>query len=192
MNNMNNITLEELNENLTKREIIFTDGAYGSHTVLDGIYEWGFTIIHYTDVTDPQISFYDTEYRFITSIVLDEHVNYKVINGKLDVNIEWIPGEGVHHYTYDLYKGAPIHKEHVTALLYKVENHISSRVLFANIRNEKKVYYIKDEVSLADITDTAKTVEEYLADGYTLILEDFYEDNINYFNDCLVLNPIFE
>ena len=76
--------------------------------------------------------------------------------------------------------------------MYKVENHISSRVLFANIRDEKKVYYIKDEASLKDITDTAKTVEEYLADGYTLILEDFYEDNINYFNDCLVLNPIFE
>jgi len=192
---MNNISLKELNENLTKRDIVFTERAYGAHAVLDGIYDWGFTVIHYNDVMDPEIFFYDTEYRFITSILVDEHVNYRVLNGQLDVKVEWIPGNGVHHYTYDLYKGAPIHKEHVTALLYKVDKDSDesacSRILFANVSNKKKVYYMKDdECYVQDITDTTKTVEEYLADGYALILEDFYEDNINHFNNSIVINPV--
>lgn len=189
---MENVSLKELNENIVRKGIIFVDGAHGSHAVLDGIYGWGFTVIHYSDVMDPSIYFYDTNYQFITSIYLDENVSYRVVNGKLDVKIQWLPGQKEHHYIYDLYKGAPIHRENVTALLYKDDLDLGSsmRVLFADVNNKQKVYYIIDGDGVQDITNTAKTVEWYLADGYNLITEEHYEDNINHFNDCLVMNPV--
>lgn len=189
---MNNMSIKELNANLVRRGIIFVDGAHGSHTVLDGIYGWGFTVIHYSDVMDPSIYFYDSNYQFITSIYLDENVSYRVVNGKLDAKIQWLPGQKEHHYVYDLYKGAPIHNENVTALLYKDDLDLGSsmRVLFANVNNKQKVYYIIDGDGVQDITNIAKTVEWYLTNGYALITEEHYEDNINHFNDCLVMNPV--
>lgn len=178
-------TFEELNKELINRGLVYDSpdipDMYEQCAKLEGIYEWGFTIITYCNVVDPVITFYDWEYQSILSLDHDDHTHYTLQNGRLYVEEHMYFSDVVNKYSVNLKVGAPVHDKDVVAIGYMPNLGYSDDKRFY-ILKDGRTFFKEDGSSLCKV-DT--TLTEFITQGYELIDIEHYGNNINILNDML-------
>lgn len=172
---------ETLKQELINKGIIYDCvGEYEESQSLYSVYSWGYIIAYDCIVLPTRHDLYDNTHTLICSLDTDDDeyiINNGILNCKRKLFSE--PQE----FSYNLNEGAPIHYEDVAAILLKTEGIIDTRVIIL----KDNMAFIKEDGEPLLITDTTFYNTDYLIrQGYKVLSEDCYKNNIEIFNDLLV------
>lgn len=170
-----------LEQELINRGIVYDDmdnNEYDASAKLEGIYEWGFTVINYCCVINPVIVFYDWSFQSILSLDIDEYTSYNLSNSRLVVTDKCMFTDIVKTYAVDLSKGAPVHVGDIVAIGHHEEDDMRFYALA-----DGRMFFKQDCCSLrlvdADVID-------FLDEGFKLLNSDDYQVNVNILNNLIL------
>lgn len=181
---MNTNYYETLNQELINRGIVYDSEPLDEHeqfAELEGIYNWGFTVITHCNVVSPVITFYDWTYQSILSLDVDEHLNYSLMDGVLKVEQSYLFCNDIDKYTVRLKDGAPVHVDDIACIGYEpADDYFSDKRFYA--LNNGKIYY-KENGKKLRITEL--DVLDFLNAGFKLVDAENYGSNIDILNDMI-------
>jgi hypothetical protein len=156
---------------------------YNSVQALHSIHSWGFIIAFDCDVLPTMYNFYDKTCTLIYTIDSDD-IAYTIDDGFLNCEEKYLFKKTNYSFSYDLNQGAPIHKEDVVALLKRYDD----RILYfdAVLFTKNNIYCFEEGKGFKDLSDTDVDVIDFLNEGYEMIPEEGYPNNIEMFNNLIV------
>ena len=182
---MKNLNYAQLNMELINKGIIYDapdcpDG-YNQCCCLEGVYDWGFTVVTYCDVLDPIITFYDWECQAILSLDMDDNTTYSLRNGRLYAKVSYMFSDRVEKIHVYLNDGAPVHQRDITAIGYMANLTADDRRFYA--LNDGRIYFKADGETLRVLQNV--TIEDLTRQGFTIIDPENYGANIDVLNDMI-------
>lgn len=178
--------MKKLNQELVNRCIVYDapdiPDQYNQCASLDGVYDWGFTVVTYCDVLDPIMTFYDWEFQSIVSIDLDDETQYHLRHGMLSVKQSYMFSDTVQKFVVNLTRGAAVHEKDIQAIGYMPNLGFSDDKRFYALK-DGRIYYKKDGESLRLLKAT--TVADLTRQGFEIIQPENYGANINILNDMI-------
>lgn len=183
---MKNLTFEQLNQELINKGLVYdapdVPDMYDQCAILEGIYNWGFTIITHCNVLDPIITFYDWECQSILSLDVDENTSYSLSHGMLHAKQSFMFSDKVDKYNVNLNNGAPVHQKDIKAIGYVPHlNMCEDRRFYA--LNDGRIYFKEDGATLRLLQNV--TVDDLTRQGFSIIEPENYGANIDILNDMI-------
>ena len=180
-------TLRKLNMELNERNITYdapdNPDGYNQYAELDGVYDWGFTVLTHCDVLDPTITFYDWEYQSIVSLYLDDETKYQLSGGYLKVTESGTFNNKVHKFFINLNNGASIHVSDIKCIGYMPNVKLYEDIRFYAL-HDGRIFYKADGAILRQLLNV--TIDDLMRQGFTLIEPEHYDTNVNVLNDMVV------
>lgn len=169
---------KEFEKELINLGVVYeSNGEYEQCASLEGIYEWGFTVMTTCRILPPVITFYDWEYQAMVSLDVDDY-EYKIVHGSFliekDMRISLLNVyNGRNVFTYDLTFGAPFTKDSIDAIYKKDEQKL---LVYAN----GNMSILMEGYNIIEVSDHPST------EDYELIPEGEYNIYLRDFNDAVI------